>query len=151
MKPCIHWRSLTLPSKGDWENTGECSQCSVSQGPLQGLYWRNCNIWSESVKCFASTGSPATNFLNSHKNPFHNSNSIIRSLQSQDNVLQETSHCLSRFIPQRKLYTRDNCPSKEKISTGGTVFKTKWKKPKEASEKRKRKSKDPKETRDKAD
>lgn len=143
MKPCFHWRSLTLTSKGDWENAGEWSQCCLSQGPLQGLYWRNCSFWSEFVKCFSRTGSPATNFLNSHKNPetsFHNSNSIIRSLQSQDNVLQERRHCLSRFISQMKIYTRDECPPKEKIFTGGTVFKTKWMKPKEASsEKRKKK------------
>lgn len=39
---------------------------------------------------------------------------------------------LPDLFPNRKIYTTDDCSPKEKISKGGTVFKAKWMKLKEA-------------------
>lgn len=39
---------------------------------------------------------------------------------------KEDSVFFPDLFPNRKIHTRDGSPPKEKISTGGTVFKAKW-------------------------
>lgn len=73
---------------------------------------------------------------------FPKCNSIIRSLQNQEDVLiLENGNEGTVFFPDlssnnRKIYNKHDCSPKEKISTGGTAFKAKWMKLKEAYRKK---------------